>query len=194
MKNTKFVIILICIFFLTGCIFFRKNPKKLMKVSYGSLYDVKSGQIINSSFLKGGKYVLVIPFKAGTSVAATEGLDKVSLMIVRGVYDVLKEENSRLEVLGADKIEKGDFLIEGHIKNMHKLKRLSKWILLRKKMVLGVQGRVTDIKTGDMILRFEDEIISNTSKHSYKDLGHLIGKNIGRFLMHADGVKKASQP
>ena len=200
MKNLK-TLFLIFLCFLIGCAWFKTNSSS----SQGASLDGATGKIVLAERLKKGGRLLVVPFSAGVGIEANEQCEKISLAIVRGIVDVFEENNvglrqttlkdntdtsnlgqhdgGRFEILFSEDSRKADLIIEGHITDLRQPSQFQKWVLRKKTMRLSVEGRMVDRTTGEMILAFNDTQQSKNSKKSYQELGYLIGKDIGHFIV-----------
>lgn len=148
---------------------------------------VDKGRILQARRLKEGKRVMVIPFTAGVDIEANEELDKISLMIVKGVADAFNQDQKEFEnhftVLTNESPQQPDFLIQGHIIKKKDSSHITKWTMLGQREILGVKGRLVDARTLEPILVFEDQAAAKSGGDSYNSLGHDIGKSIGQFIL-----------
>ncbi|MCK5178887.1 MAG: hypothetical protein KAR32_05095 [Candidatus Omnitrophica bacterium] len=143
---------------------------------------VKKGQIVDAESLKQGKNIAVIPFKAGVGVEANEELDRIALMIVKGIADTFADaEGNLFNILTAENLEGADFIVQGHVTSVKGPSKVSRWVLLKGHKRLGIDGKMVDAQTGEAIAVFADQATSETE--NYKDLGYRIGKNIGLFIL-----------
>ena len=157
------------------------GPSKL-KQPLESNNFVEKGQIIDVPRLQQGTNIAIIPFKAGVGVEANEELDKIALMIVKGVADVFADDQeSRFNILTAENSQEADFIIQGHITGVKGPSRVSRWILFKGQKTLDVDGKMVDAQTGETIAVFADK--TETKEADYKELGYRIGKNIGLFIV-----------
>jgi len=93
MRANKCVSIVIALFLASGCSWIKASQKSsIKKTQY-----VRTGKIINASRLEQGGTLLILPFSAGEGVEANEKLDKSALMVVRGILDILDEEESNYD-------------------------------------------------------------------------------------------------
>lgn len=143
---------------------------------------VEKGKIINAQRLRQGANVVVIPFKAGVNVAADDRLERVALMIVKGMADVFDGgSEKRFQILTAEKVSDADLVVQGHVTNIQGPSKVRRWIMLKGFKVLRVEGEVVDKQTGETVAVFTDEV--KTKTENYKDLGYQIGGNIGSFIL-----------
>ncbi|MCK4882681.1 MAG: hypothetical protein KAS92_06635 [Candidatus Omnitrophica bacterium] len=143
---------------------------------------VEKGRIVDASRLRQGKNVAVIPFKAGVGVEANEELERITLMIVKGIADTFADDQRGLfTIVTAENLEAADFAIQGHVTGLKGPSKVKRWVLLKGHKMLGVDGKMIDAKTGETVAVFTDQVTSQAE--NYKDLGHQIGKNIGLFVL-----------
>jgi hypothetical protein len=190
MKKAIISVFVFVLCFLFGCAWFSpKNPDSSHKSK--NFDDLKStpyilsGKILDATRLQEGGSLLIIPFKAGAGVESTGELDNVALMIVRGISDAFKESSSNFKILDADHADQADFIIKGHITGRGKSSRWKRWVLLKDKNFLRVNGKLIDVKTEKTILVFSDKKEGRKKRDEYKLLGHMVGQNIGRFILNA---------
>lgn len=148
---------------------------------------VEDGRIINAQRLQQGQNIVIIPFKAGVGVEATEELDKAALMLVKGISDAFgndpRGEQNKFNILTAESVKEAEFIIQGHITDQRGSPKIKKWVLLKGTKTLGVEGKMTDAQTGETIAIFSDHAKTSMRKEDYKQLGYRIGKNIGQFIL-----------
>lgn len=180
MKNLQKLFLLALICFLTGCSWFPPwfgtNKTDTPQVSQ----FVQTGKIVDAQALDKGSTILVIPFTAGSQVEVNEELDRVSLSIVKGASSVLAE---KYQVLSSVSANKADIIIRGRVTKIGRLSKFKKWILRKKKIDLGVEGKAYDAKTNQVLAIFSDERQIEKNESSLKELGIIIGQDIGRFLI-----------
>lgn len=179
-KKTIFILF-IC--YISGCAWLlpeRISPQE-------SAQFLQTTKIINLKRLEKGGNLLIVPFTAGAGVEATEELDKVSLMIVKGIIDILNENNSNFRILVSENAEQADLIIKGHIISMKKTPLMKKWIRGKSMAGLAINGKMINSETGEAVVIFSDNRKVANKKETHKELGYMIGQDVGRF-MH-QGVK-----
>ena len=143
---------------------------------------VVKGQIVDAGRLRQGKNIAVIPFKAGVGVEANEDLERIALMIVKGITDVFADDQgTSFNILTAENSKEADFVIQGHVTNVKGPSRVSRWVLRKGQKTLSVDGKMIDAQTGKAIAVFTDQVTSKTE--NYRDLGYRIGKDIGLYTL-----------
>ena len=128
--------------------------------------------------------VLTVPFSACEGVEATDHIDKDALKIVKGIYDVLKENGGNFEVLVADNAYIADTVLKGHIvEAMVPVRGMKGWIKRGKKKVLSVEGKMVDKNSQEVILYFSHQQETKDGKITLEQLGLVMGKDIGKFIV-----------
>ncbi len=178
---------------LAGCAWFEGAGRGGVKIgqeqsagtSRGTPF-IRDGKILDGQRVRAGGKLLIVPFTAGVGVAADVMLDKIALMIVKGIADVLKDEASLFEVLVSENAQEADFVIRGHVTEMSNASRLRRWIPGNKKISLSVEGRMSDAGSRETLLVFTHGIKAPSDQEDYQQLGYRIGKDIGQFLISVD--------
>ena len=182
MKCARLLVTLFLITGLTGlcgCSFFRR------KVTVESPPNpfVQSGKIVNTKKLSKGGKLLIIPFSPGEDVAATSDMEKVAVMIVKGISETIMESDCPLEILVAHNADTAQMIISGRVVKMSSTKGMKKWMLNKRQRSLGVEGKLIDKKTNQVIMYFSHERETSDSEESFEDIGLMIGKDIGKFIL-----------
>jgi len=195
------LVCLIALIVFSGCTqiqipFIGKSSEQSNKTEISDLDDrqalelnafIDKGRIVDAERLQQGRNIAIIPFKAGVRAEATDELDRVALMIVKGVSDVFADDQSgkhaHFNLLTADHSDNADLIVQGHITDMGKPSKLSQWVMFKRKIFLGVEGKIIDAQTGNVVLTFKDTTVTDTKGENYKDLGYRIGNNIGQYIL-----------
>ena len=144
---------------------------------------VNKGNIIQPALCQKGGLIQMIPFQAGPNVEANAELDQASLMMIRGVHDVLTEkQSSPFQVVIGEKGNTAPFVLKGYITMINEPGKWERWVWHHKSKKIAVQGYLIDRQTGEKVLVFEDTV---GSKDPLGQLGHELGLRIGRFLLEA---------
>ena len=198
----KILILVECIivaFLINGCSyipFIEKSPQLPETVTQSAAPEkqllesnnfVEKGRIISKQALEKGKNIAIVPFTAGVNVEASSELDKVALMIVKGVSDAFADDHSgkhdHFSVLTAEDSQAADLFVQGHIRSMKNPSRVKSCVLLKGQRALSVDGKIVDATTGESVMIFEDVQATNVKDEGHDQLGYRIGKNIGRFIL-----------
>lgn len=145
------------------------------------------GKIVDRERLKQGGKLLVIPFKAGEGVEASEELDQISFAIAAGLVDTFKKGADIFEIIADGHTEKPELVLKGYITEMDQPHKIKKWVLQRKTIGLGVECKLIEPATGKTLFVFEGRKDSSLRQNSFKDLGVLLAQDIGRFILDTVG-------
>lgn len=140
-------------------------------------------KILNAERLQQGGKMAVVPFRAGVGIEATDELNAVALMIVKGVADSFKKEGSRFEVMMGAKADQADFLIQGHITHRRGVSGLKRWIPGSRTIELGIEAKMIDIATQQPVLIFAQRKKAAEKAGGYRELGYTLGEDLGRFIL-----------
>ena len=185
MKRIVCVLCVSFLFSLTGCSWFKHKPVEQPRI----VARVNSGKILNDKRLKEGGNIVILPFKAGAGVEATDELDKLSLMIVKGIADTLTNQSNNFNILVSENANKADLILEGHITSLRQPSKLNRLILRKKKKDLGVKGKMIDRTTGQTLMIFSHTQESKNPKANDQDLAYQLGTNIGFFILSNQDLK-----
>ncbi len=112
-----------------------------------------SAVVLRPSFLKKeGTSLIVVPFTAGVGVEANKDLDRLSLMIVKGVIDTFNKDGVHFKIFTSEQTDKVDFIIQGHITHRVNPEARRGWMFRPQEAVLSVEAKMTERKSGNLIL------------------------------------------
>jgi hypothetical protein len=154
---------------------------------------VRSGRINHLQRLQEGGRLLVKPFSAGPNIEMNEELDAVSLRIVRGILDVYegiwpedapegKFVTETFDMAVLEDEEESDLKVYGRITEITSSANWKKWVLIKHKSRLSVEGWLVDVRNKQTILSFKDTVEAKTEEATFRDLGLDIGRHIGQFI------------
>lgn len=175
-----FLLIIIVLFF-SGC--FWSTPKNVLtpKAAFG----IPTGQIINrEAFLKGGTLV-VLPFKAGEDAMANPQLDRVALMLAKGVIDYLDEQRTPYQVLTTQDQGRPQMIIDGYIHDFNRPGRISRWIFRNKQTRLRISGQMVLSDGKERVMVFQADKSLADPKRDGLDVAYQTGQDLGRFIVDA---------
>jgi hypothetical protein len=200
-QKTPAVIVLI-LFFLSGCAhikvpFLGKNPDRAGTVTPSdenmlvANEFVEQGRIINRVRLQQQQQqqqnLSIYPFRAGVGVEATDAMEKVAWMIVKGIADTMSIDRSGKQapfnILTAESTDPADFVLRGHVTDLTEPFSLKQWLPLARKRSLSVAGKLMDANTGEVVIIFTEKETSNDKNDDFMKLGYDIGVNIGQFIL-----------
>ncbi len=172
---------MLCFTGIFGCSFIR--PQEPVSVVQPQPSVIVKGTVIHSSLLSAGGNLLVVPFSAGVGVADTGELDRISLMIVKGIVSVLKDRGSPFKVLVADNADTADMMIKGHVVRMETPWGVEKWMPGKKKKIFGVKGKLIEREKGRTVLLFSHHRHTAQDDLSFEEMGLSVGEDVGRFIL-----------
>ncbi len=158
-----------------------KKDKTAVKEKTGIVEQ--GSKVVDPLRLRKGGNLVIIPFRAGVGIEANAELNKISLHMVKGVFDFLEERNSSFYLLSAGNARQADLIMEGHITEIQNKSKLRQWTLRDNKSVLSIEGRLIDQKTGKDVVIFFETQKEQGQKQTYEDLGYHLGRKIGAILI-----------
>lgn len=182
----NYLLILILIIGASGCSLIKgkpKAPEPAAVVAVPPKPFLQSSQVLDAERLKKGGRILVIPFTPGSNASANEESERVALMIVQGIADYLNSNFTPYSVLDAANASAADFILQGRILAMNESGRLKKMALRRNRRSIAVEGKMIDAKSGEIVLHFTETEVSKNRKQNFRELGSVIGQDIGKFLV-----------
>ena len=183
----KYLFLAILIFINSGCSLLKGKTKSAgppLSASPLTLQQEKflqSAKILDEDQFKKGGRILVVPFTPDVNAAADDELDRVSLMIVKGIADSL-DTSSRFRVLDSGNADTADLILHGRVMTMQETGRLKKLATFKNKKYIAVEGKMVDVKSGRIVFLFSDAKTTQNKKQTFIDLGSFIGHDIGKFL------------
>ena len=148
---------------------------------------VKKGRIVNRARLQQRQNVIIIPFHAGVNVEATDDLDRIALMMIKGITDTFGADQTgkhdHFHILTADSQEPDNLVLKGYFTDLSGPSTLKRLLPLTNKQSLGVSGELMDAKSGEVLVIFTDAVTTDDKNDDTMKLGYQIGINIGRFLL-----------
>ena len=188
------VLVLFIILPLSACSFFNKSQRV---VSSDIPSYVHQGKVVDETrLLKGGRLVIV-PLYPGENVAATDELERSSLMIVKGISEAVKQSDVPIEVLFADEAARADLKMTGLITKLSTTDRW--WKIFRhqkQSKIIEIQGRMAEIDNDKPVLIYSHHVKTSKSADSFANLGYVIGQDVGNFIVQSfqEGENKVEQP
>jgi len=149
--------------------------------------SLKEARVLQSEqFAKGGN-LLVVPFSAGAGVTANDDSDRLSLLIVKGIADVLGD-SQHFKLLSAEDAQMADVVIKGRIIQAEQKNTFSKpWGKKPKYLELSVEGSVLGVENEDLIAKFGQVKEIQGKGVNLEKLAYDIGTEIGNFLISEPG-------
>ena len=153
---------------------------KSIVVENGSVGPI-TGSVLDSDILAQGGSLALVPFKAGAQAEATDELDHISLMILKGIKDSVDEHKGTLQVVdAADGHPK--LALQGYIKEFSKSGKLSRMLLKPNQYSLELEGELWLISNGQRLVNFSTSKKFNPKKEKPIDVAYALGREIGDFI------------
>ena len=171
------MLIILCSVF-AGCALFLKNEKNTKR---NELEEIR--KVTDMARLQKGGSLLIIPFRAGPGVVATEELDRISLMFVKGVIEILEKNSSPFKILNASNADTADLVMKGHVVRFAELGKKRSWIPIARSLDLSFEGKIIERETGRVVFYFARRRTSPPKFGDYKSMAYDMGKEIGQFLL-----------
>ncbi len=179
----RHIILIIFITSAFGC--FSSAPKN--ETPPNLTLGIPTGKIIDrDTFAKGGT-VAILPFKAGEQATANPQLDRIALMIAKGVIDYLNEQKTPYQILTTQDQGSPEMVIDGYIQDFKRPGKLSRWVFRDKQTRLSVSGQMTLAKTKERIMVFQTAKTMVDPKKDGLDVAYQTGQDLGRFIVDALG-------
>lgn len=175
MKKYIKLAVLVVPCFLAGCLWGPK-PAAPQKAP-------PDNRVVDSARLEKGGDLLIIPFRPGVGVEATDEVNRVALMAVKGISEVIKENETSFRLLGGEEAQKADFVVKGDISRFEKSSRLKKWLLIPKQATIEIKGKMVEQESGKVVLYFAQQVTSKIRERDLLTIGYDIGRKIGKFLL-----------
>ena len=164
-KNLSFLLIMLLI---CGC----SSSKKMVVSDSLDETPVIAGSVINpSAFEKGGTLVFGL-FKPGAGAAADDETDQLSSMLIKGIKDILPQENTNFTIQ-ADDQKDSDLYLEGYIEDYGRKGRSSH---------LSIDGEIWLRETGEKIFLFQTSTMIDLKKHDPQAVAYQMGVAIAHFI------------
>ena len=115
---------------------------------------------------------------------ADDNLDRMSLFVVKGIADVLKD-GERFKLLSGEDSQDADVVIKGRIVDVEKKsKKLSKpWGKKSKRLTFSVEGSVLGVENEDLLAKFAQVKVIQGRNVTLENLAYETGVEIGHFLL-----------
>lgn len=145
-----------------------------------------AGDLVNLKRLNEGGKVGLLMFKAGPRAEANEQLDRVSLMLIKGIRESLDRRRTPLTIT-TDQAQ-ADLVLQGYVEEFSRPGKFDRWVKRRDKGRLSVSGEVWQQESGTKVLTFaSSDDISKTE--NALDVAYKMGRAIGDFIC-AQAVKE----
>ncbi len=170
----KVLRILLFVFVFSGCVFSSHGDKAAVKKNYNE----GAVKIIDALRLKEGGNLLFVPFRAGVGVSASEELDRVSLMLVKGFVETLQRGNFPFRILSAENAGDAELVIKGYITELNVSKKFSALSGGNKKLTLGIDGKMVDEKTDRALIHFSKKETTIQKSGNLMAMAYALGQEM----------------
>ncbi len=175
MKNL--LLILLIVLCVSGC--FGRKPSIQNNISSPAL-QVTGNLVDPEKFRSGGK-LGIIAFKAGPQAESNEQLDRLSVMLIKGIREGLA--GAKTALLITDDEDKSDLVMEGYIEEYLSPSQFARMILRKKNMRLSVSGEIWYKGTGKKVLTFATSKKIIGPKVNINDEAYQMGLSIADYIM-----------
>jgi len=162
---------------LPACSFFKKS--KVVEKNDQRVLNF-DGKVLDFQVLLQSKNLLIVTFKPGPGVAATDETKRLSIRMVSSISDDFKKYQRKFNILTASQAENADLVLKGYITRIENPAGLLNK-LRKKKMILEVRGKILDAKSGRIVVDFVSSL-SSQNKWDLSDLANQTGKAIANFI------------
>ena len=164
----KNISILLLAILICGC---STTKKSIVSDSLDAI-PVITGSVVNqAAFQKGGSLVLGT-FQPGSGAAADDETDQLSSMLIKGIKDILPQENTNFTIQ-ADDQKDSDLYLEGYIEDYGRKGRSSH---------LSIDGEIWLRETGEKIFLFQTSTMIDLKKHDPQAVAYQMGVAIAHFI------------
>ena len=137
-----------------------------------------TGSVLNQPLLAQGGDLALVPFKAGPGAEANDELDRISLMVIKGIKDSIEHQNTSFRIVDATDSQP-KIALQGYVQEFSKSRRM----MGSKEDSLNLVGEVWLISTGERILNFSTQRKFNPKKEKPTDAAYELGHEIGDFII-----------
>lgn len=137
---------------------------------------------LHTDLLVEGGRLAVVPFRAGNGVAATGELNHNSLGAVKGIMDYLNEHSKSILAVTVSQVDSADFVLRGHVTQFLSRKESRGWFSSLETRQIAIEGQIVDVKTGQIVFRFERNKKVPLKSPQAQTLGYDLGQDIGQFI------------
>jgi hypothetical protein len=141
-----------------------------------------TGTVIDAPTLAKGGNLALVPFKAGSGTEANDEMDRLSMMISRGIKDVFDKNETPFHVVDAA-AGHPQIALQGYIQEFSKTGKLSRMMMRPNRDSLVLSGEVWLISTGGRLLSFSTDKKFNPKKQRPMDVAYSLGQDIGNFII-----------
>ena len=139
-----------------------------------------TGIVLDTAELAQGGPMALAPFKAGPQAEANEELDRLSMMILKGIKDSLDNQRTSLRVSEEDKQPR--MVLEGYVQEFSRTTRLSRVLWRPDRDSIVLVGEIWLSSSGKRLLNFVARKKFNPKKERLMEVVYHMGRDIGDFI------------
>jgi len=136
-------------------------------------------RIFEANRFKEGGGLLMIPFKAGPGVEASNELDRIALMMVKGLSEVIQEDKTPFVLADPKNPQTIKLILEGRVIRLDEPSRMKRWIPGKDMTTMAVEGYIVENETEKIVARFLYTEEFGPDVKDYSEIGYAIGKKLG---------------
>ncbi|MBF0388201.1 MAG: hypothetical protein HQL20_10200 [Candidatus Omnitrophica bacterium] len=180
MSFVRLSYLVLLLFILGGCMWFGHLPAK---PAVHVLPEAVSLEVIREDLWAIGGGVAFIPFTPGAGAEAGSTVDRLSLMIVKGLADAFAEKSGAFYLLTEEEARNASFVIEGRIEEFTPASKLKIIGLGKKYATLKIKGEIREQKTGEVVALIFG--VKNYKKNKDSELtAYDLGRSLGEKVQH----------
>lgn len=173
----KHFILILCVGVFAGC--FAHAPAKDTSKSKPAI--AVNGNVLSHERLKQGGKVGLALFKAGPQAESNEQLDRLAIVLLKGMRDRLETAESRLII--TNNAEEADFIISGYIEEFTQPGKFQRVVMRKKKSNFAVSGEMWSRGSGQKVLVFSSLCTFTGKNPNVQGAVYDMGLSIGDFLI-----------
>ncbi len=147
------------------------------------------GEVTQPHFFRSGCCIVIEPFRAGVGVAASDEFDRLSLIVLRGIMDGLRDGGAECDLFhGHDQdqaMETPDGVISGSIVHLGVRGQWQRLIGGSRQRFVQVEGKAVDAH-GELVAVFQHTVTARYQDMTQTDLLLEAGNAIGLFLSQGE--------
>lgn len=183
MRLFKYILCCCCVVVMcSSCVFASKKKKPVKTVVLVDVQEVSvTGTVLAADVLAEGGAIALVPFKAGPGAEATDELDRISMMMIKGIRESIADKKSSLKVVEPTE-ESPRIAMQGYIEEYSKTGRLKRMMLRPNQSSLVVAGEVWLISNGQRLLSFSTDKRFHSKKEKAVNVAYALGREIGDYI------------
>jgi hypothetical protein len=127
--NKLLLCLVVLVFSASGCFWpFSSGKPSVVRASVDTGVSV---EMLNVSALQKVKKIYFEPLSAGAQAEASDALDRLALMIIKGFSDASDARGGRFVLVSGDDVSSADVVIKGHIEELKVRGQFKKMALMK---------------------------------------------------------------